>query len=149
MNQENFKVVVSDKKLEIQEAYDFVSSPAHGAVNSFVGVVRDFNLGRTVDGVSYDIHDTLAVNVLNKLCQETADEFENKIRIFIAHFKGRLDVGGISVIISVSTPHRAESFKACRKIIEELKHRAPIWKKEHYVDGESEWVKGHALCQHG
>ena len=56
--------------------------------------------------------------------------------------------GDASVAIGVSTPHRHEAFEACRYIIEELKVRAPIWKQEHYVEGNSEWVKGHALCSH-
>ena len=149
MSQESYKVIISEDHLDVKEAYSFVFSPAHGGVNSFVGAVRDYNLGREVEGVSYDVYEPLAYNVLEKLCQSILDEFDNKIRVYIAHFKGRLGVGELSVIIAVSTPHRAESFDACRKIIEELKHSAPIWKKEHYVDGESEWVKGHALCQHG
>ncbi len=62
--------------------------------------------------------------------------------------EGKLEIGGISVIIAVGSPHRDESFQACRYLIEQLKIRAPIWKQEHYVDGVSEWVKGHTLCGH-
>lgn len=142
-------IEISEQTLSIEKAHDFVADPAHGAVNSFVGAVRDFNMGKPVIGVSYDVYDDLAENVLQKLCEEVRARFDNKINIYISHFKGRLDVGGISVIIAVSTPHRAESFAACRALIEALKHQAPIWKQEHYQDGDSEWVKGHALCQHG
>jgi molybdopterin synthase catalytic subunit len=142
-------VSITDEKLDIGTAYDFVSDPEHGAVNSFIGAVRDFNLGKPVVGVSYDAHEVLAENVLQQLCEEVRDRFDGKINIYISHFKGRLDVKGISVVIAVSTPHRAESFEACRILIEELKSRAPVWKQEHYEDGNSEWVKGHALCQHG
>ena len=141
-------VEISEDTLDIQAAYDFVADPAHGAVNSFVGVVRENNLGQKVEGVSYDVHKVLAENVLHALAVKVRDKFDSKINIYISHFKGRLAVGGISVVITVSTPHRAESFDSCRMIIEELKHQAPIWKKEHYESGESDWVKGHSLCQH-
>lgn len=140
---------ISDTPLDIAAAHDFVADPAHGAVDSFTGAVRDFNMGRRVKGVSYDVFEPLAEGLLQQLCEEVRAAFDGRINIYLAHYKGRLDVGGISVIIAVSTPHRDESFKACRMLIEELKHRIPIWKQEHYEDGDSEWVKGHALCQHG
>lgn len=142
-------VSITKEPLDIATAHDFVADPAHGAVDSFVGAVRDFNMGKPVVGVSYDVYEELAENVLQQLCEETRDRFDGKINIYLSHFKGRLDVGGISIIIAVSTPHRGEAFDACRHLIEELKHQAPIWKQEHYEDGDSEWVKGHALCQHG
>ena len=63
----------------------------------------------------------------------------------MSHYKGQLDVGGMSVIIAVSSVHRAESFDACRYLIEELKKRAPVWKQEHYQHGSSEWLPGHSL----
>lgn len=141
-------VEISSEPINIATAHAFVSDPAHGAINSFVGVVRDLNLGRDVVGVSYDVFEPLAHNVLYSMCKKVCDTYSGKINIYIAHYKGRLDVGGVSVAIVVSTPHRAESFSACRSLIEELKKIAPIWKQEHYVDGDSEWVKGHALCQH-
>ncbi len=66
-------------------------------------------------------------------------------RYAILHYKGQLPVGGVSVVIAVSSPHRAESFEACRYVIEEIKMRAPIWKREHYIDGKSEWLPGYSL----
>ncbi len=141
-------VSITEYALDIAQAHEFVADPAHGAIDSFVGAVRDFNMGKPVLGVSYDVFEELAEKTLQKLSQEALAKWEGKLNIYIAHYKGRLDVGGISVIIAVSSPHRAESFDACRHLIEELKHHAPIWKQEHYTDGDSEWVKGHALCQH-
>ncbi len=142
-------VSIDETPLEITAAHDFVTDPAHGAIDSFTGVVRDTNLGKSVQGVSYDVFDELANNVLRGLCEKTMEKWDGKLNIYMTHHKGRLGVGGISVIIAVSSPHRAESFEACRHLIEELKHHAPIWKQEHYTDGDSEWVKGHALCSHG
>lgn len=142
-------VEITQAPIDMAAAYAFVADSAHGAVNSFVGVVRDKNLGRDVLGVSYDVFDSLAESVLRALCERISAQYGGRINIYMSHFKGRLDVGGISVAIVVSTPHRGESFAACRALIEELKHSAPIWKQEHYTDGDSEWVQGHALCQHG
>lgn len=139
---------ISDKALSIEEAVAFVNAPENGAMDMFIGRVRNHNLGRVVNAVSYDVFDELARNVFQKLCDEAIDKFDKRLRCYITHYKGKLEIGGISVVIAVGSPHRDESFRACRYLIEELKVRAPIWKQEHYVDGDSEWVQGHALCSH-
>jgi molybdopterin synthase catalytic subunit len=108
--------------------------------------VRHFNLGRQVLGISYDVFETLAIKNFTDLALKAMQQWHGELKIFIAHAKGRLNVGDISVLIAASAPHRDEAFKACRFIIEGIKHESPIWKQEHYVDGDSEWVKGHALC---
>jgi molybdopterin synthase catalytic subunit len=143
------QVSITSAPIDVAAAHAFVADPAHGATCSFVGAVRENNLGRAVVGVGYDVFEPLAEKVLRRLCEAVAADLGGRINISLSHFKGRLDVGGVSVVIAVSTPHRAESFAACRRLIEELKHNAPIWKQEHYTDGDSEWVQGHALCQHG
>ena len=140
---------VSMRQLSPADAADFVADAAHGAADMFIGTVRNHNLGKSVKGVSYDVFDELTLQTFRELCMEARDRWGKSLNIFVEHFKGRLDIGGISILIAVSSPHRDESFKACRFIIEEIKHRAPIWKQEHYIDGDSEWVQGHALCSHG
>lgn len=129
-------------------ALAFVADDAHGAADLFLGTVRNHNMGKPVKGISYDVFDELALNVFNELATEARATWGNDLNIYIEHFKGRQDIGGVSILIAVSSRHRDESFKACRFIIEEIKHRAPIWKQEHYFDGDSEWVQGHALCCH-
>lgn len=141
-------VGISEYLLSIQKAVDFVDAAQNGALNMFVGKVRNHNMGRSVNAVSYDVFAPLACNVFQELCAEAKGQFGENLRLYIEHCKGKLEIGGISVIIAVGSPHRDESFKACRYLIEQLKIRAPIWKQEHYVDGDSEWVKGHALCGH-
>lgn len=135
---------VSSKTLSIQEAYDFVSDPAHGAVDVFIGAVRNHHEGKLVSGITYDIHEDLAAKEFEGICLETQNIWEG-IKIYLSHFKGYLELGGISVVIAVSAPHRAEAFEACRYVIEELKKRAPVWKQEHYETGSSEWLPGHSL----
>ena len=140
---------ITTNTIEPQAAITFVAEATQGAADFFIGTVRDHNLGRSVRGVSYDVFEELGLNVFKELATEARQRWGEKLNIYIEHYKGRLDVGGISILIAVSSPHRDESFKACRYLLEEIKHRAPIWKQEHYLDGDSQWVQGHALCSHG
>ncbi len=142
--QENIKVEILDKPLCIETACAFVDDPACGATDVFIGRVRNTHEGQDVGGITYDIHTGLAEKTLRDICTETLSRWP-ETRCYVAHYKGELPVGGISVIIAVAAPHRAETFEACRYIIEELKKRAPVWKQEHYPDGKSAWLPGHAL----
>ncbi len=140
---------VATSPISVEASVNFVADAAHGAADVFIGTVRNHNLGKAVKGVSYDVFEALTINTFNELASESRQKWGDALNIYIEHFKGRLDIGGTSILIAVSSPHRDESFKACRFIIEQIKHRAPIWKQEHYVDGDSDWVQGHALCSHG
>jgi len=142
-------VETTNRPLDPSAALEFCSSAGHGAVDLFIGRVRDFNQGKSVLGVSYDLHETLCRNVFQELAEETAEKWGPEIRLWLSHRHGRLDVGDASVIAAASSRHRDAAFRACRQLVEEMKHRAPIWKQEHYTDGDSEWVQGHALCSHG
>ena len=137
---------ITENEILVADALAFVADPRYGATASFIGSIRDYNLGKTVIGVSYDVHEKLAQKVFYDICQEASQQFDQNLKIYIKHFKGRLAVGGISVVIAVGAMHRDEAFKACRYIIEAVKHRCPIWKQEHYIDGDTQWVKGHELC---
>ncbi len=139
---------ISEEILSIEKAADFVDAAENGALNMFIGKVRNHNMGKAVNAVSYDVFAPLACNVFQEICAEATAQFGDRLRLYIEHYKGKLEIGGISIIIAVGSPHRDESFQACRYLIEQLKIRAPIWKQEHYVDGDSEWVKGHTLCGH-
>lgn len=139
---------VAVEPLNPADAFLFLADPAHGAADIFIGTVRDFNMGKVVQGISYDVFDELALTVFQSLAEEIQTRWGADSNVFIEHFKGHQDIGGVSVVVAVSSRHRDESFKACRFLIEEIKHRAPIWKQEHYLDGDSEWVQGHALCGH-
>ncbi len=138
------KAEISKSPLNLQKAYDFVIDPAHGAIDIFVGVVRNHHEGKNVSGINYDVHETLAEKTFIDICKEAHDKWKG-IKTYISHYKGSLDIGGISVIIAVSSAHRAPCFEACRYIIEELKKRSPVWKQEHYEQGDSKWLPGHSL----
>lgn len=142
-------VRTTDGPLSAEMALRHCSAPGHGAADLFIGRVRDLNQGKSVEGVSYDLHPVLCERVFAEICKEARREWGEELHIWLEHRYGRLKVGEASVVAAVSSPHRDESFRACRYLVEQMKHRAPIWKQEHYVDGDSEWVQGHALCQHG
>ncbi len=147
----NTHVEVRDTDVQVidpAEALGFVDGPGNGAGALFVGVVRDLNQGRNVRGVSYDVFAPLAEQSFAEICAEAHEKWGKDLQLFVVHGKGRLAVGGISIVIAAGSPHRGEAFAACRYVIEEIKSRSPVWKQEHYVDGDSEWVKGHALCGH-
>ena len=139
---------IEDKSLDTAEALAFVDAGANGAQTLFVGVVRNHNMGQSVLGVSYDVFNALAIQSFYDICQEAQEKWGDSLRLYVSHIKGRLEVGGISIVIAAGSPHRDEAFKACRYVIDEIKHRSPIWKLEHYVDGDSEWTQGCELCEH-
>lgn len=139
-------VEISENALDVQKACDLVTDPAHGAIDSFIGVVRNNHAGKEVTGITYDVHKSLAEKMLRQICEEARGIWEGT-RYYVAHYQGDLKVGGVSVLITVSAAHRAESFEACRYVIEEIKKRAPVWKQEHYIDGPSEWLPGHSLLE--
>ncbi len=98
--------------------------------------------------VSYDAFIPLAEAALREICEEARVRWGQTLAFTVLHRTGTLQIGETSVLIAVNSAHRAEAFEACRHVIEEIKVRVPIWKKETYIDGESAWLKGHELCQH-
>lgn len=128
-------------------ALDFVSDPAFGGINLFVGRIRDFNHGRHVTGISYDLYRPLALARFTEIAEQAQRDFGPALKLYIAHALGRLAVGDIAVVIAAGTPHREEAFRACRAAIEAVKHSTPIWKQEHYADGDSAWSEGCSLCE--
>jgi molybdopterin synthase catalytic subunit len=144
----NIHVHTTHEPLSAERALAHCSAPGHGAADLFVGRVRDLNDGRDVQAVSYDLHDALCRKVLHDICSEAAAEWGDDLRIWLEHRSGRLDIGDASVIAAVSSGHRDVAFRACRYLVEQMKIRAPVWKQEHYVDGDSEWLPGHELVGH-
>ncbi len=137
---------INNKAINPAAAIKYVTTSRNGAETIFIGTVRDHNLGRKVVGVSYDVFETLAIKTIKTICAEAQQQWGQDLDIYVVHAKGKLNIGEISIIISIGSPHRDEAFQACRYIIEQIKHKAPIWKLEHYVDGDSEWSKGCELC---
>ncbi|MBV9773449.1 MAG: molybdenum cofactor biosynthesis protein MoaE [Gemmatimonadetes bacterium] len=118
-------------------------SPSDGAALLFWGVVRDEHDGRAVSSLEYEAYAPMAEAKLAEIAAEARERWGTG-EIVVVHRVGRLEVGEASVAIVVAAPHRAEAYEASRYVIEELKQRVPVWKREGYVDGTREWVPGFA-----
>ncbi len=139
-------VDASDGQPDPMAALAFVSDDAFGGIDLFVGRVRAANQGRAVTGIHYDMFDPLVLNIFRRNAEAAIARFGPTAKVYVAHAKGRLEVGDVAVVVAFATPHRDAAFRGCREVIEAVKHEAPIWKQEHYVDGSSEWSEGCALC---
>ena len=109
-----------------------------GGIATFLGVVRDHHEGRSVSRLEYSAYPAMAEAECGRLVNEAESRWP--CRVALAHRVGPLEIGDTAVAIAVGSAHRAEAFEACRWIIEQLKHRVPIWKRERYVDGTEAWV---------
>lgn len=118
-----------------------VGAAEDGAAVLFLGVVRNANAGRPVSGMEYEGYAAMARQKLAEIASEAAERARGA-RVAAVHRLGELAVGEVSVAVAASTPHRAEAFEAARYVIEEVKKRLPVWKREHYLDGEPEWLEG-------
>ena len=129
----------SSNTLRPESCREALCDPAAGGYASFEGWVRDHNDGRRVRRLEYEAFEALAIKEGSRIVQQAIEKF-GVSRAACVHRVGDLAVGELAVWVGVSAAHRQEAFAACRYIIDEVKHRVPIWKKEHYEDGDSGWV---------
>ena len=132
-------VLVTPEVLDLGALITRVSSPGVGAITSFLGTVRDHHEGRAVTGIDYEAYEPMASLELARVAQEAVAGWPS-VRVAVAHRVGTLVVGEASVAIAVGSARRAPALDAMRFVIETLKVRVPIWKREHYVDGTRAWV---------
>ena len=137
---------ITNDKISIASAEKFISSSKFGASIFFTGTVRDVNENKKVTGITYDAHDEMVIKSFEEIYQEVSEKLKitNKA-VFIEHTKGYLSLGDISILIAVACKHRDQAYVLSRYIIEEIKKRSPIWKKEHYEDQTTEWLKGKSI----
>ena len=136
----------SKEKIDILKAEKFLSSSNFGAIIYFVGTVRDLNENKKVTGITYDSRDTMVIKSFEEIYKESETKLKIKDKaVFIEHVKGYVDVKEKSIIIGAACKHRDEAYNLSRFIIEEVKKKSPIWKKEHYTNEESEWLKGTSI----
>lgn len=137
----------STTAVDVGALRDQLADPASGGYCSFEGWVRNNNEGHSVNRLEYEAFVDLAVKEGERIVQEAIKRFGvNKAAC--VHRVGSLAIGDIAVWVGVSSGHRDEAFKACRYIIDEVKHRVPIWKKEHYTNGDSGWVNCERCAEH-
>jgi molybdopterin synthase catalytic subunit len=125
-----------------------LEDPAAGGYASFEGWVRNHNEGMAVTRLEYEAFELLANKEGERIVNEAIERF-GILKAACVHRIGSLAIGDLAVWVGVSSRHRAEAFAACRYIIDEVKHRVPIWKKEHYVNGDSGWVNCERCAQPG
>jgi MoaE-MoaD fusion protein len=124
--------------LSLDRCLAAVAGPGMGGIVTFTGMVRRHSRGVTVEHLEYEAYGTMAVREMTRLCDEIEAE-QPGTRLAVEHRVGSLEVGELAVVIAAAAPHRAEAFTACRAMIDRLKDRVPIWKKEVGDDG-AEWI---------
>ncbi|RXP44583.1 molybdenum cofactor biosynthesis protein MoaE [Lutibacter sp. HS1-25] len=134
-------VKITSVALNHQDCYDFVADDSCGGIVTFVGTVRNATKNKTVTLLDFTAYEPMAVKEMQKIANTALAKFDIH-KIAIHHAVGPLKIGAIPVIIAVSSAHRNAAFKACEYAIDTLKETVPIWKKEHFEDGEV-WVNAH------
>ena len=132
----NFEI--SKEPINTQTVIDKVVQRDAGAITTFIGTVRELTHGKKTLYLIYESYEKMAVKKLEQIGSEIQEKWPGA-KVAITHRVGRLDIKDIAVVIAVSTPHRADAYEANRYAIERIKHIVPIWKKEHWEDGE-EWI---------
>ncbi len=134
-------IKITEKPIDVQKVIEAASALGAGGLNVFIGTVRNTTKNKSVRWLEYECYEGMAVVEIKKIVDETSSRW-NLLGHAISHRVGTLKPGEIAVVVAVSTPHRKESFEACQFIVDELKAKAPIWKKEVFEDGE-QWVSAH------
>lgn len=139
---------IFEQRIRPDELRDELLDDAAGAYTSFEGWIRNVNEGQQVSRLEYEAYEPLAITEGEKVVREALEKF-GVLHARCVHRVGMLEIGECAVWVGVTSGHRDEAFKACRYIIDEVKIRLPIWKKEHYVDGHSGWVNCERCATHG
>ncbi|MFP5346908.1 MAG: molybdenum cofactor biosynthesis protein MoaE [Actinomycetes bacterium] len=129
---------VTERRLVVEEHAAEVDDAAAGAVVTFAGVVRDHDRGRAVRGIEYVGH-PIAEQVLHDVVTDVVGRFPVD-RVSVSHRLGPLQIGDAALVVAVSAAHRQEAFEAASTLVDEVKHRLPVWKHQHFADGTDEWV---------
>ncbi len=137
----NTSIKISKEKLNLNECYQFAEDDSCGGISVFVGTVRNSTQNKDVTQLDFSTYKPMAIKEMQKIADAALQKFEIK-KIAIHHAEGLLQIGEVPVIITVSAPHRKAAFEACQYAIDTLKETVPIWKKEHFSDGEV-WVNPH------
>ncbi|HOV08521.1 MAG TPA: molybdenum cofactor biosynthesis protein MoaE [Spirochaetota bacterium] len=132
------KIFTQREPIEIGLILAENSMPHDGSDVVFIGKVRNNSRSKEVLFIDYEIYDSMAIKEMSKIADEAIEKW-NLSRVIIIHRYGRVNIGEASIVIITSSPHREESYSGSRYIIDEIKKRVPIWKKEYYTDG-SEWI---------
>lgn len=134
-------IKISQEPIDVNEVIDNVKSNAAGAIDVFIGTVRNNTADKAVSRLDFEAYESMALKEIEKIIQQAKNKWPI-LKMSIYHRKGILNIGDIAVVIAVSTPHRKDAFEACKFAIDTLKETVPIWKKEVFEDGAI-WVSAH------
>jgi molybdopterin converting factor subunit 1 len=135
---------LSHEVMDAQQLVELVRRDEAGAIALFYGIVRNNSEGRDVERLEYEAHESMALRKMREVAEETKRRFPEISEIGVWHRVGTLEIGETSLLVAVSSPHRAQAFEACHWAVDRVKEVVPVWKKEHWADG-AEWVEGHAV----
>ncbi|HYJ48554.1 MAG TPA: molybdenum cofactor biosynthesis protein MoaE [Microbacterium sp.] len=135
--QNRFLALITDRPIDRAAAEAFVTTAADGALVVFEGVVRDHDHGESVHALDYEAHPD-ARAFLEAVCAEIADA--SGLRVAAIHRIGALSIGDVALVAAVAAPHRAEAFAVCGHLVDLVKERTPIWKRQHLAEGTTEWI---------
>lgn len=136
------RFIIAAQEMDITSLKQALRLAEVGGYCAFEGWVRNHNNGRAVQALEYQVYEALARKEGAAILEEAMERFEISAASAV-HRSGMLDIGDMAVWIGVSAPHREAAFQACRFIIDAIKQRLPVWKKEHYTEGEAQWVACH------
>ena len=139
---------MTDAPIDTAALHTALANPGAGGYCAFEGWVRNENEGHEVERLEYEAYEPLCISEGEQVIAEARTKFPF-LEARCVHRTGLLEIGDLAVWVGVAAAHRDEAFKACRYVIDELKLRLPIWKKEHYVDGDSGWVNCERCAEHG
>lgn len=134
-------IEITDQPIDVQNIITTASKKEAGAINTFIGTVRNSTSGNKVIRLEYEAYEPMAVSEIQKIMDQASEHWK-LTGYAVSHRVGILTPGEIAVVVAVSTPHRKDSFAACQFIIDTLKQTVPIWKREFFENGD-EWVSAH------
>lgn len=134
-------ILLTDRPLDTAAAADFLRDERAGGIDLFLGTTRRWTRGRETEELEYEAYESMAIEEMKRLAAQ-ANERWPLSKVVVHHRFGMVAVTQSSVIVGASSPHRADAFEATRFLIDTLKQEVPIWKRERYADGETEWIEG-------
>lgn len=133
-------ILLTEQRLDTAAAADFLRDESAGGIDLFLGTTRRFTEGRETEQLEYEAYGSMAIDEMKRLAQRAAERWP-LAKVVVHHRIGVVSVSESSVIVGTSSPHRKDAFEATRFLIDRLKEEVPIWKQEHFANGETEWVE--------
>jgi len=140
MEERSNYILLTHEKLDVEKAFGALTSPYCGGSSIFLGTTRDVFEGKHVASLDYECYETMAKKEILKICLEIRKEFPDIHNIAVHHRLGNVPVKEASILVATNSPHRKDCIQATSDIVDRVKSKVPIWKKEVYADGTTNWM---------